>query len=88
MTAEDLPKFELGTNHVVVPLAFFNQVMEVYHHHVAGRLVKEEPPPPQSPASQRIPLDMNLNDVEFQSRGIPAGYTPRGAAAKKVESED
>ena len=88
MTAEDLPKFELGTNHVVVPLSFFNQVMEVYHHHTANRLIKDPAPPLQSPASQRIEIDMNLKDMEFQSRGVPPGYVPKGAAAKKVESED
>lgn len=88
MMQEDLPKFELGTEHVVVPVRFFNQVMEVYYHHTAGRLVKEEPPPVESPASQRVPVDLNLNDVTLQSRGVPPGYIARGAAAPKEESDD
>lgn len=74
--------FELGKEHVVVPLAFFERVLRVYHAAMADGLVPrpdEAPHPPQSPSTTRP--GVNLQGVELVTHMVPPGYVPRGKAA-------
>lgn len=77
-------ELQIHPNHVVVPLAFFERVMEVYYSvkgaEVVGAAVPQKPPL-QSPASSRPSEDMNLPNVEAVRTYVPPGYVPRGAAA-------
>ncbi len=78
-------ELQVHHSHVVVPMAFFERVMEVYYNvkgaHVVGA-EQGEKPPLQSPASYRPEEDMNLSSMTAVRSYVPEGYVARGAAAK------
>jgi hypothetical protein len=80
-----LHDFETNGQQVVVPLAFFERVLEVYYAAKSSRLVPaQEPSAPtlQSPATHRVGEGLvDLRDVEVLSRPVPPGYKAMGAAA-------
>jgi hypothetical protein len=78
-------ELQVHPNHVVLPLAFFERVMEVYYSVKGAEVVGTPMPqkqPLQSPASYRPAEDMNLPNVEAVRSYVPPGYVPRGAAMK------
>tara|TARA_R100001510_G_scaffold53206_1_gene54611 strand:+ start:9962 stop:10228 length:267 start_codon:yes stop_codon:yes gene_type:complete len=81
-------ELQVHHSHVVVPIAFFERVMEVYYTVKGGGIVgQEEKTPLQSPASYRPSQDMNIPDVRTVRKYVPEGYTPRGAAARTDEDD-
>jgi len=78
-------ELQIHHSHVVVPMAFFERVMQVYYSVKGADVVglkQEEKPPLQSPASYRPSEDLNLPSVEAVRTYAPQGYVPRGAAAR------
>ena len=78
-------ELQIHPNHVVVPLAFFERVMEVYYSikgaEVVGAPMRQKAPL-QSPASYRPQEDLNLPSVEAVRTYVPEGFVARGAAAR------
>ena len=78
-------ELQIHPNHVVVPLAFFERVMEVYYSIKGAEVVGAPVPqkaPLQSPASYRPSEDLNLPSVEAVRTYVPEGFVARGAAAR------
>tara|TARA_Y100000114_G_scaffold62951_1_gene57696 strand:- start:385 stop:651 length:267 start_codon:yes stop_codon:yes gene_type:complete len=81
-------ELQIHPSHVVVPIAFFERVMEIYYRVKGGSIVgQEEKPPLQSPASYRPEEGMNLTEMRAVRTYVPDGYIPRGAAAKTDEDD-
>jgi hypothetical protein len=81
-------ELQVHPSHVVVPIAFFERVMEVYYTVKGGGVVgQQEKTPLQSPASIRVSEDMNIPDVRTVRQYVPEGYVPRGAAARTDEDD-
>ena len=78
-------ELQVHPSHVVVPLAFFEKVMQIYYSvkgaHVVGHPT-EEKSELQSPASYRPSEDLNLPSVEAVRTYVPEGFVARGAAAR------
>jgi len=81
-------ELQIHPSHVVVPIAFFERVMEIYYRVKGGGIVgQEETPPLQSPASYRPEEGMNLTEMKAVRSYVPDGYIARGAAAKTDEED-
>ena len=81
-------ELQIHPSHVVVPIAFFERVMEIYYRVKGGSIVgQEEKPPLQSPASYRPEEDMNLSSMTAVRSYVPEGYIARGAAAKSDKDD-
>ena len=83
-------ELQVHHSHVVVPMAFFEKVMEVYYNVKGAHIVgadQGEKPPLQSPASYRPEEGMNLTEMRAVRTYVPDGYIPRGAAAKTDEDD-
>ena len=69
-------ELQIHPSHVVVPLAFFERVMEVYYSIKGAEVVGASVPqkaPLQSPASYRRKADMKLPNVEAVRTYVPTG---------------
>lgn len=87
----DDQRYSTPPTHVSVPLAWFNEVLEVYYAAQRDDLVarKEVAPPPESPAVERVEPLMPTQMRFIEGFGQPVGgYTPMGAAKPPAEPED
>ena len=78
-------ELQVHPSHVVVPLAFFERVMEVYYS-VKNTEIVAKKPPLQSPASQRVEDSLNLKSMTVVRQLVPEGYVPKGVAAKDEDA--
>ena len=78
-------EFQVHPSHVVVPLAFFERVMEGYYS-VKNTEIVAPKPPLQSPASQRVEDSLNLKSMTVVRQLVPEGYVPKGVAAKDEDA--
>ena len=78
-------ELQVHPSHVVVPLAFFERVMEVYYS-VKNTEIVAPNPPLQSPASQRVEDSLNLKSMTVVRQLVPEGYVPKGVAAKDEDA--
>ena len=78
-------ELQVHPSHVVVPLTFFERVMEVYYS-VKNTEIVAPKPPLQSPASQRVEDSLNLKSMTVVRQLVPEGYVPKGVAAKDEDA--
>ena len=78
-------ELQVHPSHVVVPLAFFEKVMQVYY---SVRNTEVVPPkvPLESPASQRVDESLNLSSMTVVRQRVPEGHVPKGVAAKDEDA--
>ncbi len=78
-------ELQVHPSHVVVPLAFFEKVMQVYYSVKTTDVVPPKPPL-ESPASQRVEDSLNLKSMTVVRQRVPEGYVPKGVAAKDEDA--